>query len=74
MTLLDVAAKSNHAEVIPVLLIATRAGDVQINFEQDSTRLALDDGTSVHEPVPIIQKLLELYPALTEVHKDLVSQ
>ncbi len=89
MPILSIASKANQATTIPALLVASFANDTQdasidINFEdgaalpglerEESTRLVTDDGTSISGVESIVRKLIELYPALTAVHKEMVSE
>lgn len=89
MTVLNLAVKANQATVIPSLLVATlvnitQDANIEINFEDavaikgredgESTQLLMDDDSSVHGTVSVVEKLIKLYPSLSSVHGDLVSQ
>ena len=89
MTTLNLAIKANQATVIPALLVATLVNDtedanIEIKFEDDialkgdqpeeSVQLVVEDASSVFGAVPVVEKLIELYPSLSTVHKNVVSK
>lgn len=88
MTVLSLAVKGNQATIIPPLLVATLVNNTQnanidINFEDavtlsgskdgESTHLVMGDGSSIYGIIPVVNKLIELYPSLSTAHGELVS-